>query len=116
MGTGTVMPNTLVERVTSGLGIDARPWTRRAACAGKTQIFYPSPGERPEARAARELRASLVCDACPVKTPCRDWAREHREYGYWCGESEDARAAAGFRVRFPSTTRRAKRANPDRAA
>lgn len=110
------MTNTLVERVTAGTTGDARPWSRRAACAGKTQLFYPSPGERPEARAARELRASLVCDVCPVKTPCREWAREHREYGYWGGESEDARAAAGFRVRFPSTTRRTKRADPNRAA
>jgi WhiB family redox-sensing transcriptional regulator len=100
------MTDTLVARVTLGSGDETRPWSRRAACAGKTQLFYPSPGERPEARAARELRASLVCDVCPVRNPCREWAREHREYGYWGGESEEAREAAGFRVRFPSTTRR----------
>ena len=33
--------------------------------------------------------------------PCRDWAREHREYGFWGGESEEERAAAGFRVDMP---------------
>jgi len=110
------MPNTLVQRVTAGMADDARPWSRRAACAGKTQLFYPSAGERPEARAAREVQASLVCAVCPVKTPCRQWAREHREYGFWGGESEDDRAAAGYRVRFPSTTRSPKRAGPHRAA
>ncbi len=110
------MPNTLVQRVTAGMADDARPWSRRAACAGKTQLFYPSAGERPEARAAREVQASLVCAVCPVRTPCRQWAREHREYGFWGGESEDDRAAAGDRVRFPSTTRSPKRAGPHRAA
>ena len=33
--------------------------------------------------------------------PCRDWAREQREYGFWGGESEEERAAAGFRVDMP---------------
>jgi len=32
---------------------------------------------------------------------CREWAREHREYGFWGGESEEQRAAAGFRVDMP---------------
>jgi WhiB family redox-sensing transcriptional regulator len=32
---------------------------------------------------------------------CRGWARENREYGFWGGESEEERAAAGFRVEMP---------------
>jgi WhiB family redox-sensing transcriptional regulator len=32
---------------------------------------------------------------------CREWARENREYGFWGGESEEERAAAGFRVDMP---------------
>ena len=32
---------------------------------------------------------------------CRNWARQHREYGFWGGESEEERAAAGFRVDMP---------------
>jgi WhiB family redox-sensing transcriptional regulator len=94
---------------------DPRSWTRFAACAGKTSLFYAPPAERPEARAVRELKASLLCRSCPVIVPCRAWAREFREYGYWGGESEDARAAAGFRVRLPNATRRARR-DPHRAA
>ncbi len=110
------MPKTLVATLGAGMAADARPWSRRAACAGKTDLFYPAPGERPEVRAARELRAWLVCASCPVVNPCREWAREHREYGYWGGESEEARIAAGFRVRFPSVNRRARRSDPHRAA
>ena len=34
-------------------------------------------------------------------SPAADWAREHREYGFWGGESEEDRAAAGFRVDMP---------------
>jgi WhiB family redox-sensing transcriptional regulator len=36
-----------------------------------------------------------------VLEQCRDWAREQREYGFWGGESEEERAAAGFRVDMP---------------
>jgi WhiB family transcriptional regulator, redox-sensing transcriptional regulator len=110
------MTNTLMDRLGADDDNDARPWSRRAVCAGKTELFYPPPGERPEARAERELRAGLVCGVCPVRKPCRDWARAHREYGFWGGESEEVRAAAGFRVRFPASTRRAKRSDPNRAA
>jgi WhiB family redox-sensing transcriptional regulator len=94
---------------------DPRSWTDLAVCAGKTDLFYAPPAERPEARAVRELKASLLCRACPVIAPCRAWARERREYGYWGGESEEARAAAGYRVRLPNSNRRARR-DPHRAA
>jgi WhiB family redox-sensing transcriptional regulator len=95
---------------------DARPWSRRAACTGKTVLFFGTPAERPEARVVRELKASLVCAVCPVVTPCREWAREHGEYGYWGGESEEARTAAGFRTRMPRAVRRPRRVNPHRVA
>src|SRR6266511_4359337 len=49
----------------------------------------------------RQNRARTMCNACPVLAPCRAWARENREYGFWGGESEEERAAAGFRVAIP---------------
>jgi WhiB family redox-sensing transcriptional regulator len=76
-------------------------WTNDAACSGQTRLFFAPPGERPEARAVREAGARAVCRACPALADCRDWAREHREYGFWGGESEEERAAAGFRVDMP---------------
>ena len=48
----------------------------------------------------REAKARAVCATCPVLTPCRG-ARENREYGFWGGESEEERAAAGYRVDMP---------------
>ena len=76
-------------------------WTDEAACAGRTELFFAPAGERPEARAVRENKARAVCSECEALVACRDWAREHREYGFWGGESEEERAAAGFRVDMP---------------
>jgi WhiB family redox-sensing transcriptional regulator len=76
-------------------------WTDQAACTDRTELFFAPAGERPEARAVREGKARAVCSECEVLMACRDWAREHREYGFWGGESEEERAAAGFRVDMP---------------
>jgi WhiB family redox-sensing transcriptional regulator len=76
-------------------------WTSEAACKGQTRLFFAPAGERPEARAVREAQARKVCRSCEALVECRDWARENREYGFWGGESEEERAAAGFRVDMP---------------
>jgi WhiB family redox-sensing transcriptional regulator len=76
-------------------------WTSDAACIGQTDLFFASAGERPETRIAREARARAICRLCAVLEPCREWARDNREYGFWGGESEEERAAAGFRVDMP---------------
>ena len=76
-------------------------WTVDAACEGRTELFFAPAGERPEARVVRESAARHVCQSCPALVECRNWARQHREYGFWGGESEEERAAAGFRVDMP---------------
>jgi WhiB family redox-sensing transcriptional regulator len=99
-------------------------WMAKAGCRGATHMFFASPGEDPAARERREAKARAVCHACPVMFPCRTWAREHREYGFWGGESEEERAAAGFRVgmpvgrlaRYPAGEGKPVQARPDRSA
>ena len=76
-------------------------WTVDAACGGQTDLFFAPACERPEARVVREAQARSICRECPVLLECRDWARENREYGFWGGESEEERAAAGYRVDMP---------------
>jgi WhiB family transcriptional regulator, redox-sensing transcriptional regulator len=71
-------------------------WTRDAACHGRTNLFFGLAGERPERRARREVAARKVCDECPVRLPCRLRARVNHENGFWGGESEEERAAAGY--------------------
>jgi WhiB family redox-sensing transcriptional regulator len=36
-----------------------------------------------------------------VQANCLNFAREHHEYGYWGGESEEQRHLAGFTVAAP---------------
>ena len=76
-------------------------WGTWAACQGRTAIFFPPPGERPPSRERRENEARALCRRCPVLLACRDWARSQGEYGFWGGETEEERAAAGFRVEYP---------------
>jgi WhiB family redox-sensing transcriptional regulator len=58
-------------------------------------LFFGLAGERPERRVRREARARKVCEGCPVLEPCRQKARLQGENGFWGGESEEERAAAG---------------------
>jgi WhiB family redox-sensing transcriptional regulator len=72
-----------------------------AACKGLTHLFFPPPAERPQARDRREAMATQVCQSCPVNITCQDYARSNHEYGFWGGESEDERHAAGYRLIAP---------------
>lgn len=76
-------------------------WMRAAACKGLTQLFFPGPAERPQARQRREAAARHVCASCAVQADCRAFARCHHEYGLWGGESEDERHSAGYRLIAP---------------
>jgi WhiB family transcriptional regulator, redox-sensing transcriptional regulator len=77
-------------------------WARWAACRGRTSMFFPPHAERPEARQHREQEARALCRRCPVLVACQEWARTQGEYGFWGGESEEERAAAGFPVELPT--------------
>lgn len=83
-------------------------WMAAASCKGRTELFFGIAGERPERRVRREARARQVCSTCPVLSSCRASARENRESGFWGGETEEERAAAGFPPR--SISRRAVQA------
>lgn len=77
-------------------------WFQHAACHGDRSLFFAAPGERPERRARREIKAKRVCAACPVVLICRDKGREQREHGVWGGETEEERAALGYMPRRAS--------------
>ena len=79
----------------------AETWMSGAACKGLSHLFFPAPAERPQARERREATARSVCGSCDVQTTCQDFARRNHEYGFWGGESEDERHAAGYRLIAP---------------
>ncbi len=76
-------------------------WSKNAECRGLSSIFFAPPAERPQARERREEAAREVCLQCSVLSACRDFARKNREYGFWGGESEEERHAAGYRLIAP---------------
>ena len=81
--------------------LDVDDWRHEAACKGRTALFFPRRAERPEARERREARARKLCLQCDVAEECRLFAREHHEYGYWAGESEEDRHRLGYTVSAP---------------
>lgn len=71
-------------------------WQERAACRGpQASVFFPpSYFERKEAKAYREARAKEICQACPVRRDCLDYAVAIREpHGIWGGLNEMERKA-----------------------
>ena len=81
-------------------------WVDESECRGQSELFFAPFAERPEARVRREAKASDLCEACPVAAPCKDYARQNRELGFWGGESESERATAGFAPTTPIIGRR----------
>ncbi len=73
-------------------------WRELALCKAQTSLFFGPKAERPEARARREAKALRLCQVCPVRVPCQEFARSNREYGLWGGENEEDRHHAGFTV------------------
>jgi WhiB family transcriptional regulator, redox-sensing transcriptional regulator len=66
-------------------------WQVRALCRGNhSHLFFPpSTFERKEDRERRELRAKAICDVCPVKTDCLNYANAiHEPFGIWGGLTE----------------------------
>ncbi|MEW2516468.1 WhiB family transcriptional regulator [Streptomyces sp. NPDC046870] len=75
--------------------VEVWDWQRHAACRGlDSEVFYAPPGVRGEARRRRDLLARAVCDGCPVRAVCADFALRHGErHGVWGGMSEQERRA-----------------------
>ena len=61
-------------------------WVNQAACAGlDPDLFHPTRGEPTDA-------AKTICEACPVRAECLDYAlRTNQQFGIWGGLTEQAR-------------------------
>ena len=84
-------------------------WTAKAACHGRTELFFPPHAERPSARLAREAEAKHVCTECAVRAECRWFGRINHEHGIWGGETEEERIRAGYPLLAPVGNRRIRR-------
>lgn len=61
-------------------------WMARGRCATEPpEKFFPSDGVGVD-------RARRICEGCPVKEPCLEYALRNRiEHGVWGGHSERSR-------------------------
>lgn len=66
----------------TGYQLEPTPWARRAACAGTDpELWFPNQG-------APDAQAKAICDSCPVRQQCLDYAlRWDIQFGMWGGLS-----------------------------
>lgn len=69
-------------------------WQVHGLCrAHDSSVFFPPAHfeHKPE-REAREAKAKEICQGCPVRLPCLEWALTTQEqFGVWGGYSEAER-------------------------
>jgi WhiB family redox-sensing transcriptional regulator len=71
-------------------------WQDRAACKGMDPILFfgPEHAETVKEKREREDAAKAICNACPVRSECLDYALDAKEaYGIWGGMTELERKA-----------------------
>ena len=66
-------------------------WRDHAACGhADPDLFFPISTDGPALRQVEE--AKRICQACPARTPCLDWALHHDvAAGVWGGTTEEER-------------------------
>lgn len=75
--------------------IPHEPWRDQAPCKGRTTLFFPDPSLPLPTRLQLTAEAKSVCQRCPVRRECLDYALGRRiEDGVWGGCDEQDRRAA----------------------
>jgi hypothetical protein len=59
-------------------------------CEELPDIFFSQEASREAQQLAEEI-AKNICDSCPVKTLCRDYALSTKVYGIWGGTTFEER-------------------------
>lgn len=82
---------------------DPQEWRDRAACRGvATELFYPNGRQRGD-----QMQAIAICEACPVRTDCLQWALANfdnrNDYGVWGGTT--AKQRRGLRAEYNARRR-----------
>lgn len=60
------------------------------ACTGKTDLFF-LPAHKSREIIAKEKEAIFICEPCPIRENCLEWALHHEQYGIWGGTTEHQR-------------------------
>jgi len=66
--------------------LPAREWADRAACVGRTDEMFPKGAANSRAFKAALANAVAICNTCPVKAECGDFAERTKQTdGVWGG-------------------------------
>ena len=78
-------------------------WLDGAACRGMDALLFFGPDREPRPeREIREAKAKAVCQLCPVRAQCLDYAlRNSIRHGIWGGLNGEERARERRRTRRP---------------
>jgi WhiB family transcriptional regulator, redox-sensing transcriptional regulator len=70
-------------------------WVEQANCRGSSKLFVETISNLGslEVRSRRDMVAKAICNLCPVKEQCLNFALLHHEFGVWGGTNESDRAA-----------------------
>lgn len=81
----------------------APAWMREASCAtaANPDWWFPDRGDR--AIGAAGYLAIQICNQCPVRAECLEYAQQGREYGIWGGLTEQERKPPSRRRRRQDT-------------
>jgi WhiB family redox-sensing transcriptional regulator len=61
-------------------------------CEDHPELFYPEDYSDPEIRSASTKAAKALCNTCPIKKECFEYALEtNQEFGIWGGTSASER-------------------------
>lgn len=70
-------------------------WMQYGLCKGHTNIFFPARGQNKKFKLAKK-----ICESCPVKKQCLDFALENEEmHGVWGATSERTRRVMRRNIR-----------------
>ncbi|MGH9198090.1 MAG: WhiB family transcriptional regulator, partial [Acidimicrobiia bacterium] len=71
-------------------------WQERAACREYDNVLFfgADEGESEIEKQTREAHARSICQTCPVKEPCLEFAMEtNQKYGIWGGLTDKERSS-----------------------
>lgn len=71
-------------------------WQEDAACRTEDNMLFfgADDGESELERQSREAQAKAICQSCPVREPCLEFAMEtNQRYGIWGGYTDKERGS-----------------------
>lgn len=72
------------------------------ACRGHdTELFFPVSARKGGTPNRQIAKAKAICDRCPLKAACRDWAQRQDRYlaGVWGGTTQNDRIKTSTNTR-----------------